>query len=463
MVFSSLEFILLLLLPTLVGFHLALRANSPDVARAILLIASTAFYMAWSVPFFMLLIVVACSSYWFGERLKSSPSKLVLTSGILITLAPLIFYKYAGWITGYSFINTVVLPLGISFYTFQQIGYLVDCFKKSSSSYSFRRYFLYVSFFPQLVAGPIVHHRDLVPQIDSIGPPISAELFGKGLIIFIIGLFKKIVIADSIAPWANVVFANPENFGFWATCTAVITYTLQLYYDFSGYSDMAIGLGLMFGIRLPVNFLSPYKSANIAEFWRTWHITLGDFFREYIYIPLGGNRGSFLKTCLLLLFISLVSGLWHGAGMTFLLWGSLHGLYLVTHRVFKHYRKWRIPRGLSVGLTFICVALAWIPFRAGSIDDTLIIFGNLIGMNGWQPFVLFEYIGIKGVAMSESFPFMGYEPFVISYLLYETLSQRNVHESNWVPSLKKVLLVGACLVVSLLLITRVQEFLYFNF
>jgi len=270
-----------------------------------------------------------------------------LVAGIVLNLSALGWFKYANfiastvdrWVEAGFTLAPIVLPLAISFFTFQQIAYLVDAYRTARSEPDWLQYALFVSFFPQLIAGPIVHHREMLPQFDEVGRrgPALRDL-EVGATIFAIGLFKKVVIADGVAPWSTEVFESVA-LGAWPGLVeswgAALAYTFQLYFDFSGYSDMAVGLGLLFGIRLPLNFASPYRATSIVEFWRRWHITLSRFLRDYLYIPLGGNRRGPARRYLNVMITMVLGGLWHGAGWTFIAWGALHGVYLLINYAWR--------------------------------------------------------------------------------------------------------------------------------
>ena len=325
--------------------------------------------------------------------------------GVALNLALLCYFKYTNFI--FDSLNTltgaplpffnIVLPLGISFFTFQQIAYLVDVMRGARVERDIVSYTLFVSFFPHLIAGPLVHHAEMIPQFKRGRTGRSAVLAARGLAIFAAGLFKKVVIADNLAQFVSPVFAHLDAGGGvttpWAWL-ATLAYTLQIYFDFSGYSDMAVGLALLFGIRLPVNFRSPYKAASIIEFWRRWHITLSRFLRDYLYIPLGGNRLGEQRRYLNLMLTMLLGGLWHGAGWNFLIWGGLHGLYLCVNHLWQAWRgagtkvapdrQRRIRRKdsqerLSWAITFFAVVIAWVFFRARTAAGAWQMLGGLFG------------------------------------------------------------------------------------
>ena len=337
------------------------------------------------------------------KRKAKTQGRIFLTFGITLNLLLLMYFKYAGFfveninlITSSSIdLGHILLPLGISFFTFQQIAYLVDAYKGITQEYKLSHYSLFVVYFPQLIAGPIVHHADMLPQFmrpNAFRPQLKN--LNVGLCIFSIGLFKKTVLADGVANYATPVFnmaSGGEAVTFFEAWGGALAYTLQLYFDFSGYSDMAIGAARLFGIDLPLNFYSPYKATNIIEFWRRWHMTLSRFFRDYVYIPLGGNQSGVLWGSGNLMVTMLLGGLWHGAGWTFIFWGGLHGVYLIVNHGWKKAYLSLLPSGflpkpisriLSWFVTFIAVVVAWVFFRATSFDSALIIIQGMVGGSG---------------------------------------------------------------------------------
>ena len=317
-----------------------------------------------------------------------------LAAGVAVNIGLLAYFKYRGFvlgdvlgIPGLSGVGaTESLPLGISFFTFQQLAWLFDATRPGADKTTLATYALFVTFFPHLLAGPIVHHNELVPQLmgSSLGRA-SPRMIAAGVSLFAIGLFKKVVLADHFAPVADAAFqgtAHSQMLNCLQAWVGLVSYACQIYFDFSGYSDMALGLGLIFGVVLPINFFSPYKSLDVAEFWRRWHITLSRFLRDFVYIPLGGNRVSYARQSFNLFVTMLVGGIWHGAGYTFLLWGAIHGLLLAV----VHIHRTAIRRGVRwwprVGpaawvLTLICVVLAWVPFRAPSLSSAIGMYGSL--------------------------------------------------------------------------------------
>ncbi len=398
MLFSSVTFIFQFLPAVLVGF-LVLQGLGFKTARLWWLVAaSLAFYGWWNLAFVSLLILSMLGNFLLGLGLANRPSRALLIFGIAANLATLGYFKYAnffleniGGALGFDTVHqSITLPLAISFFTFQQIAYLVDVHQGKTKDHNFVHYSLFISFFPQLIAGPIVHHKEMMPQFDRPDSlVISKENVLIGGAIFIIGLYKKVIFADGISVYADSVFGGvamgttPGLIEAWA---GALAYTFQIYFDFSGYSDMAIGLARVFGIILPLNFHSPYKATNIVDFWRRWHITLSRFFRDYFYFPLGGNQKGWMRQGANLMAAMLVTGLWHGAGWTFIVWGGLHGLFVIVNHVWTFLRKGADPLPLGLvaarGLTFLAVVAGWVLFRAASFDDAAIMLSGMAGLNG---------------------------------------------------------------------------------
>ena len=385
MVFSSLEFIYFFLPPVLLVF-LALRKLQMEGAIIWWLVtASLGFYAWWSPAHLVLLLGSVIGNYLLHQRLLVHRSKWLLTLGIGANLAVLGWFKYVDFLlenfNALLGLETtrlgIILPLAISFFTFQQVSFLMDTWNNRLEKFDFKRYLLFVTFFPQLIAGPIVLQKDTIPQfrLANFNTRVGLNL-AVGATLFCIGLFKKIVLADGIAPVANAVFGAADAGQALTTEAAwqgALAYTFQIYFDFSGYCDMALGLARMFGIRLPINFNSPYKALSISDFWRRWHITLSRFLRDYLYIPLGGNRSGFLGRHGNLMATMLLGGLWHGAGWNFVIWGGLHGGYLIINHFWRDiigaYGLHRlIPAPLrtiaSWFLTMLAVVIAWVFFRA---------------------------------------------------------------------------------------------------
>ena len=408
MLFNSYEFLFAFLPLTLAGFFLTRRFLGRESAISWLVIASL-FYYGWWNPVYLALILASMVVNFvvgraIGRRRLHAPraTLLFLTAGITFNLGLLGYFKYAnffvetlGAVTGSEFnLAPIVLPLAISFFTFQQIAYLADARSGTAAEYSFRHYALFVVFFPQLIAGPIVHHAEMMPQFLRASLRPQLRNFAVGGTIFAFGLFKKVVLADGVAVYASPVFdaaAQGETLHFFQAWGGALAYTFQLYFDFSGYSDMAIGAARLFGIRLPLNFFSPYKSTSIVEFWRRWHITLSRFLRDYLYFPLGGSRRGGARRYANLLTVMLLGGLWHGAGWTFVAWGALHGIYLVINHAWIWVRtcvglealtETATWRGGAWLLTFLAVVVGWVFFRATSFEAALAMLSGMVGLNG---------------------------------------------------------------------------------
>lgn len=325
----------------------------------------------------------------FNKNFSKKKRKIILYVGVLFNLSLLIFFKYTDFlIINYNLLTedsitllNIVLPLGISFFTFQQIAYIVDSYKGLTGEYNFFNYGLFVTFFPQLIAGPIVHHTEMMPQFYSEkNNYLDYSNISRGVFMFFMGLVKKVVFADSFAVLANQGYGNSSGLSFFDGWITSLSYSFQLYFDFSGYSDMAIGIAFMFNIKLPYNFNSPYKAKDIQDFWRRWHITLSRFLRDYIYIPLGGNRVSEGRILSNLMITFLLGGIWHGAGWTFLFWGFLHGLALVLHRLWSR-TGLNLPGWLSLLITFNFVNIAWIFFRAETWSDAINLLTTMFTLN----------------------------------------------------------------------------------
>lgn len=395
MLFSSYEFVFVFLPLTVALYAITRRLDLPAARTAVLVAASAIFYAYFRIDYLFLLLASITANYVIGNRLQRQPGKPLLVAGIIANVALLAYFKYTDFfiaqinaVTGghTPFLN-LVLPLGISFHTFQQIAYLVDSHQRKLTEQSFLRYILFVMFFPQLIAGPIVHHGEMMPQFNGKRDDRFVENLALGLTIFFIGLFKKTVIADGLDSYTEGFdkAARGYDITLLEAWGATLAYTLQIYFDFSAYSDMAIGLARIFGIVMPVNFLSPYKALNVAEFWRRWHISLSRWLKTYVYIPLGGNRYGELCRNFSLMTTMLLGGLWHGAGWKFVLWGALHGIYLMIYHTWRQLfgERFRIPRPAAILITFLAVLIAWVPFRALDLASTVTMYRGLFGLNGF--------------------------------------------------------------------------------
>lgn len=395
MLFNSYFFIFVFVPLSVTGYFALNRLTRPRYAGYFLLAMSLWFYGANDLRSLPVLLSSIVLNYLIGSSILSSPYRrtktALLVCGILANLAALGVFKYlnfflsnAAFLMGRSYDPIrLLLPLGISFFTFQQISYLVDARRGDAPSYSLSEYALFASFFPYVTSGPIAFHSEILPQLrDEHKRKPSACNLSRGLTAFAFGLFKKVLVADTLGKAADWGWSNVAELNAPAALVTILAYSLQLYFDFAGYSDMASGVALCFNIELPVNFDSPYRARDIADFWKRWHITMTRFFTRYLYIPLGGSRRGLARTCLNTLLIFLVSGLWHGAAWTFILWGALHGVAMVAARLIKARTSRRLPLLPAWLLTFAFVNLCWVFFRAPTIAAGGQLLSRL-ALGGW--------------------------------------------------------------------------------
>lgn len=518
MLFNSYAFLFLFLPVTFLGFFQIGRYSRP-VAALWLFAASLFFYGWWNPAYVGLLLASIFFNYAVGMALSREHAhghvkrkKWILGLGITANLGLLGHYKYANFFVESTntalnlgwHIDPIILPLGISFFTFTQIAFLVDAYRGEVKESNFIHYGLFVSYFPHLIAGPVLHHKEMMPQFALPATyRVNWENLSVGLSIFSIGLFKKVVLADGIAPFASPVFAAAANGGtltFLDAWGGALSYTFQLYFDFSGYSDMAIGLSRLFGVKLPLNFDSPYKAVNIIEFWRRWHMTLSRFLRDYLYFALGGNRKGPARRYLNLMATMLLGGLWHGAGWTFVMWGALHGLYLVINHAWHQVRKalgHDLKRStlpghfVSMTLTFVAVVIGWVFFRAESFDAAISILRGMAGLNGvilpgswhglfhWRLVEFMDSLGIHIGSLPVLFDdFEGVWITALWVLAWVAPNTQQImsafkpaleeisepaHYFSWEPSRAFAWLIGFVFVVSLFSMNRISEFLYFQF
>jgi alginate O-acetyltransferase complex protein AlgI len=399
MLFNSYIFIFLFLPITLAGFYGLSKFRFTQLAIGWLVLCSVFFYGYWNPAYLPIIFLSIVVNYLLGlQIIKSIPNKkakIILWAGLVFNLVLLGYYKYANFFVSLlpfpqltdlieANLNTksIVLPVAISFFTFQQIAYLVDAYRGETKERNFLYYCLFVTFFPPLISGPIVRHQQLIPQFRKLRTFLFCHKnIALGLALFTLGLSKKVLIADNLSTWVTPVFSNASQVSFIEAWVGALSYTFQLYFDFSGYSDMAIGVGSMFNIKIPLNFNSPYKATTVSDFWRRWHITLSNFLRDYLYIPLGGSRQGEVRRYTNLLLTMLLGGLWHGAGWTFIVWGALHGLYLCINHAWRQLNK-PLPKFIAWMLTFVAVIITWVLFRAQTMGDAMHILQAMAGMKG---------------------------------------------------------------------------------
>jgi len=482
MLFNSYEYIFIFLPVSLIIYFLLNRVKLTLASKIWLVITSLFFYGWWNLKYIPLIIGSILFNYMIGmillKKVASNPiKKYILLIGIIGNAGLLAFFKYTDFfIANITYLTNIqlaalhiVLPLGISFFTFTQIAYLVDTFYGKVDEYSIWNYSLFVTFFPHLLAGPIIHHSEMMPQFDQIrNKVLNYKYLSLGFYLFSIGLFKKVVIADSFAIWANKGFSHPHMLNLIEAWITSLSYTMQLYFDFSGYTDMAIGSALMFNIRLPINFNSPYRAGNIQDFWRRWHITLGRFLRDYIYIPLGGNRMSETRTLSNLFITFLIGGIWHGAGWTFVVWGALHGVAMLIHRLWKKTHL-VLPGIIAWFVTFNFVNFAWIFFRAKNFDEALGVIKGMVGANGIVlPTIMAKTLGFLttyGITFGHGNWNISIICMILLFILLASLFKNSWDMViNFKPSFNNavftVIIVGASLFS---MVTVKSEFIYFKF
>lgn len=458
MVFSDPVFLLLFVPIALLAHRIALQ-HSEAAAQWVLILASLVFYSAWDVRWLPLLLGSIAVNLIIGRALIRDRRRWLFLLGLAANLAPLVIVKYAGWLTGGYLFSEIILPLGLSFYTFQQIGFLVDTYRGNVESVRTRHYVLFVTFFSQLIAGPICAHKAMIDQFRRRFS-LTSEQVTLAIVLIAAGLFKKAVIADRLAPYADSLFNGSGVVTIYEAWVGSLAYTFQLLFDFAGYCEMAMGFALLFGYRVPVNFLSPYKARSVTEFWRRWHITLSTWLRDFIYIPLGGNRHGVARMYAALIATAFISGLWHGAGMTFVVWGLLHGFALAMEKAAVR-ADWSLPEKARLVLTFLFVSFAWVLFRAPSFDVAANVYASMLGVNGFTPPALFaDIVAYTGPTLSS---LTGFEAFTLAGLLWWVWTQPNVHEISLKPTRRLTAGVSAAMVLIMFSITQPSSFIYYNF
>jgi alginate O-acetyltransferase complex protein AlgI len=482
MLFNSYEFIFFFVPVVFLVYFFLNSQRFLIVAKIWLVGSSLFFYSWWNISYLPLILVSLIFNYYIGNALNNYQTritrKVILVIGIVVNVSLLGYYKYSDFFisnvntlfsTNYKLLE-LALPLAISFFTFQQVAYLVDAYRNETKEYDFLNYALFVTFFPQLIAGPIVHHKEVMPQFDQLKKKImNYRNIALGIFIFSIGLFKKVAIADTFATWATKGFDQTETLTFFEGWITSLSYTFQLYFDFSGYTDMAIGAALLFNITLPVNFNSPYKALDIQDFWRRWHITLSRFLTQYLYIPLGGNRKGKIRTYMNIFIIFFVSGLWHGAGWTFIFWGVLHGVATIVNRFWKSL-GFRMNKYIAWFVTFNFVNLAWIFFRATSWEDATKVLKGMAGLNGIAipNFEKLLFLESYGVTFASYFVDLGQLIIIIPSLILILIvvvfnKNSNKLSQNFRPNILVSIFISVIFVYCISNFNKISEFLYFNF
>lgn len=504
MLFNSYIFILLFLPVTLIGYFTLNKYayGKKGMPGVVWLFLMSLWFYGYEKPEYLVLILGSIMvNYTIGRIILSlkrkaadnkKQQKWTVFSGVIFNLGILFYYKYADFfldsIEDYFHAEwnvDVMLPLGISFFTFQQLSYVVDCYRAENGlDYNFFEYAAYVAFFPQLVAGPIVMHSELVPQLqDKTKKVMNYANMSSGLYAFALGMGKKVLIADSLSKAVNVGFLYSRTLNSASAFCIMLSYTLQIYFDFSGYCDMAVGMAKMFNIDLPYNFNSPYKSKSISEFWDRWHMTLTRFFTHYVYIPLGGSRKGKLRTYLNTMIVFLLSGIWHGANWTFMLWGIMHGAVMTAEKIGKDLQVGfgelpscfrRIVDVVKTLITFFVVNLAWVYFRADSIKKANAFIKRLF-VGGWDldsrilekinDMIEIRLLGRFGLnAVLEVSPWIPYV-VILGILTFAVFFMRNTQEklqTNKYNIQRSIVTIGL-LIWCILSLSDVSEFLYFNF
>lgn len=487
MLFNSVLFIMIFLPTALLGWFLLQRLENPLFAKAFVIGMSFWFYGYYNISYMWILISSLIFNYILSalmERGKGAGRAGIMAAlGIFGNLGLLFYFKYFNFFIENCnfFLHTdirmekILLPLGISFFTFQQLSFIIERYRGTAPHYSLADYCFFISFFPQLVAGPIVLHSELLPQLDARKNRYpTAENFYNGLSLFIIGLAKKILLADSLAVLVNAEYGNIAALDTPSAWAVICFYMMELYFDFSGYSDMARGIGRMFGFRLPENFDSPFRAASVKEFWRRWHMTLSRFLSRYVYLPLGGNRKGKARQCLNLLVVFAVSGLWHGANWTFVIWGLMHGLAAVFETVFPRARfKWEWMNRL---LTAVFVTLSFSVFRSDSLADALLLWRKLFtaGNNGFfagmcntlrypENYALIKYLEMAAPSLLN--PFYVFCFCLLAGVGIAAIKGRKAEQ--WILEKGKSRWGGFCIatlfVWCFISLSQVSVFLYFNF
>ena len=486
MLFNSYIYIFLFLPLVFIIYFYHIHKRLCEGSKAFLIVASLFFYSYWNICYLPLMLFSILFNFTLAKNIsalneeKTISKKSLLFFGISVNLGLLAYYKYTDFFL--DNLNTIfgtqiellhlALPLAISFYTFQQIAYLVDSYRNETKEYDFINYTLFVTFFPQLIAGPIVHHKEMMPQFyTKWNMALNYKNIVLGLFLFSIGLFKKVVIADSFAIWATNGFDIAQKLYFVEAWITSLSYTFQLYFDFSGYTDMAIGAALLFNIKLPINFNSPYKAVSIRDFWRRWHITLSNFLKEYVYIPLGGNRKGHIRTYLNLFITFYLAGVWHGASWMFIIWGVMHGIAIIIQHIWEKFQI-KIPTLLAWFMTFMFINFSWIFFRAHNLDDAFKVLKGMLGFNGiLLPNAIFTQLKFLGLKSFETGGFLvaieGSKETLLflfgAFIILFLFKNSNELQKRFRPNIYYGAFYLAITLPALLKLGGHSEFLYFRF
>ena len=452
MVFSSITFLFIFLPITLLLYYVG---KSTTYKNVVLLIASLLFY-AWGEPIYVVLMMISILlNYYIGKDLGRKRSKGTLIFGVIVNLLILGYFKYSGFLvdsinnlTGFEInIRTVALPVGISFYTFQAMSYIIDVYRGSRAQEKLLPFAVYITMFPQLIAGPIVRYNDIERQLAV--RVINANNFREGVFIFIKGLSKKVILANCLGKLHETVLGMSEM-SVLSAWIGAIAYTIQIFNDFSGYSDMAIGLGKMMGFDFPVNFDKPYRSLSVTEFWRRWHISLSTWFREYVYIPLGGNKKGVFRQIINLLIVWMLTGLWHGAAWNFVIWGAYYGVLLILEKFVFAKIQAKLPKFIRLIMTIFIVIIGWVFFFSPSLKDAIEYLGAMFGAGD-------AFVDTQGL-----FYLCGYGLLIIIGILPATIGLGKLHKApvviKWI-----VYVILFVLSVAFLISESYNPFLYFRF
>ena len=490
MLFNSYIFILLFLPLCLVGYFTLNHFKLNKLAQVFLFGMSLWFYGYFNPSYLIILLISIVFNYLCYKGMDLSKSllthKVILITGLIINIGILFYFKYFDFFLANvnnlfkaDFpLQNILLPLGISFFTFQQISFIVDAYKKETPHYNFIDYACFVTFFPQLIAGPIVMHQKLIPQfMDSTKKTFQWENMSRGIYMFVLGLSKKVLLADTLGKAVNWGYASIDYLNSTDVIIIMLSHTLQIYFDFSGYCDMAIGIARMFNLDLPLNFNSPYKAKNIAEFWDRWHMTLTQFLTKYIYIPLGGNRKGTIRTYINIFLVFLISGFWHGANWTFVLWGISHGILMIYTKALKKYLD-KIPTFINWIFTFLFINVTGVIFKANTIHDAIKILqigfsGQFVRMNqglaacvhtAESPFIYKIVSAVINLPSSDTVT----EWFILSVIIISMIIlalKKNSYERmlDFKPTFSKLLITCMLFMWCLVSLGGVSTFLYFNF